>query len=216
MRTIKTILKWICYVLIIPLVYLVVSLILSWITVDGNVDSTPPDKTVFLSTNGVHLNIVLPMANIDSSLLSGIKHSETDQFLSFGWGDEEFYLNTPTWGDLTFITAFRAALLKSSTLMHVTRHRQERSDWVEIEVSDSELEKLNTYLVNGFHTDENGAKIRLENQGYSATDDFYKARGTYTLFKTCNTWVNTAFKNSGLKACLWTPFDFGLMNKYEP
>ncbi|REG87882.1 uncharacterized protein DUF2459 [Winogradskyella sediminis] len=58
-------------------------------------------------------------------------------------------------------------------------------------------------------------KIILENQGYSSIDDFYKAKGSYSCFKTCNSWVNSAFKESGLKSCLWTPFDFGLMNKYE-
>lgn len=74
---------------------------------------------------------------------------------------------------------------------------------------------MNAYLQNTFETDKNGMKIILENKGYSSTDDFYKSKGGYSCFKTCNSWVNTGFKESGLKSCLWTPFDFGLLNKYE-
>lgn len=61
----------------------------------------------------------------------------------------------------------------------------------------------------------NNQKIRLIGKGYSVLDDFYKAKGSYSLIKTCNTWVNSGFKYSGLRASLWTPFDFGLINQYQ-
>ena len=66
-----------------------------------------------------------------------------------------------------------------------------------------------------FKINENGMKIILDNKGYSTRDDFYKSEGSYSCFKTCNSWVNIGFKKSGLKSCYWTPFDFGLINKYE-
>jgi len=215
MKTIKKIFKWLLYFLSIPFAYLIVSLVLGSIPIGRDVGNIKVEKSIYLTTNGVHLNIVVPVDNVNPSLLAGIKHSDADRYLSFGWGDEKFYLQTPTWSDLTLNTALRAVFLKSSTLMHVTRYEQKRSDWIEIKVNTAELEKLNNYVQNAFQTDENGMKIRLQNEGYSPMDDFYKAKGNYTLFKTCNSWVNTGFKKSGLKACLWTPFDFALMNKYE-
>ena len=207
--------KWILYFLLIPIAYLIISLILSSITVGRTVSNESSEKVIYLNTNGVHLDIVIPIENIDSLVLSEIKHSRNEKYLSFGWGDENFYINTPTWGDLTFNNAFSAMFLKSSTLMHVTRYKHERSDWIEIKVTQSELQKLNSYLFNTFEIDENGLKIILENKGYSSIDDFYKSKGSYSCFKTCNSWVNIAFKESGLTSCVWTPFDFGLMNKYE-
>ena len=69
---------------------------------------------------------------------------------------------------------------------------------------------MRTFILN-----EKGEKILLKNKGYTSRDDFYKAKGSFSFYKTCNSWVNTGFKKSGLKACLWTPFDFGLMNKYR-
>lgn len=215
MKILKKILKWFFYFLLIPISYLIVSLILTSITIDREVVHQTSDKTIYLSTNGVHLDIVIPKKNLDSLLLSGIKRNQNDNYLSFGWGDENFYINTPTWGDLTFKNAFRAMFLKSTTLMHVTRYQKKRSGWKEIKVTDSELRKLSNYLLNTFETNEYGMKIILENKGYSFNDDFYKSKGSYSCFKTCNSWVNTGFKESGLKSCLWTPFDFGLMNKYE-
>jgi uncharacterized protein (TIGR02117 family) len=215
MKIVKKVIKWILYFLLIPFTYIIISLILSLITVDRKANSENLDKLIYLNTNGVHLDIVIPIKNLDSLVLSGIKHHRNEKYLSFGWGDKNFYINTPTWGDLTFSNAFKAMFLKSSTLMHVTRHKQKRSDWIEIKVNKSELQKLNSYLLNTFEVNENGMKIILENKGYSSTDDFYKSKGSYSCFKTCNSWVNTGFKESGLKSCFWTPFDFGLMNKYE-
>jgi uncharacterized protein (TIGR02117 family) len=215
MKWIKKGIKWIVYFLLIPITYLIISLLLTIITIDRATEDQIYDKTIYLSTNGVHLDILIPKENINSLLISGIKKEPSDNYFAFGWGDEDFYINTPTWGDLTFKNAFKAMFLKSSTLMHVTRYRYKRSDWVEIKISKSELDQLNEYIQNTFKTNEKGMKLILENKGYSQRDDFYKAKGSYSCFKTCNSWVNSGFKESGLKSCLWTPFDFGLLNKYE-
>lgn len=203
------------YILLIPVSYLLVSLVLSWITVDQINSASDLNQTIYLSTNGVHLDIVLPKNAIEDELLSGLKHTTSDRYLSFGWGDENFYLNTPTWGDLTIRNAFNAVFLNSTSLIHVTRYQSKRSDWVEVKIDDKKLQKLNNYILNTFKLNKDNQKIWLRNQGYTTVDDFYKAKGSYSFYKTCNSWVNTGFKQSGLKSCVWTPFDFGLLNKYD-
>lgn len=215
MKTLKKTGKWILFFLALPALYLIVSLLLTSVTIDRKMPNGVSDKSIFLSTNGVHLNIIIPKHNIDALLLSGIKHEKPDSYLSFGWGEEHFYLNTPTWKDVTFVNAFRALFLKSSTLIHVTRYTSKHPDWIEIKINETELNQLNSYILKSFETGEHGMKIRLGHQGYSLTDDFYKAKGNYSCFKTCNSWVNRGFKESGLKSCLWTPFDFGLLDKYD-
>ncbi len=215
MKLLTTIRKAFGYFLLVPAVYLLFALLLSAVTVNKKARNSNLDKSIYLTTNGVHLSIVLPVKNIDNQVLSGIKYTENDKYLSFGWGDKDFYLNTPTWGDLTFTNAFKALFLKSSTLMHVYRYKNRHPNWVAIKVNQHQLKQLNTYFLKSFKKDRNGKKIILENQGYTSTDNFYKANGAYSCLKTSNTWVNTAFKKVGLKACLWTPFDFGLMEKYE-
>lgn len=203
------------FVLAIPIIYLVVALILSSITVnsyDTEVDNT---ESIYLSTTGVHMNIVLEKRDLEKSLLEGLVHSPSDNYFSFGWGDEAFYLNTPTWSDLRLRTAFNALFLRGPSLIHLTRYRHVGSYWIEIKISKSELSKLNELILHSFSTDAKGDKIILEGKGYYSNDDFYKAKGNLSCFKTCNTWVNTIFKKSGLKCCVWTPFDFGLINIYS-
>lgn len=173
------------------------------------------NKELYLSSNGVHLAVVIQVNDMSNELLKGLKYRPDEEYFSFGWGDENFYLNTPSWDDLTFGSAFKALFLKGSTLIHLARYKQKRKSWVRINVTDTELSKLNQFISASFKRSRNGRKIILKNRGYSINDDFYKAVGRYSLFNTCNTWVNRAFKESGLKACYWTPFAFGLMNKYK-
>jgi len=78
------------------------------------------EKEIFVSSNGVHLDIILPLENIDSEFLRKLEIPSQTEYISFGWGDKQFYVNTPEWKDLTFKTAFTALFLKSESAMHVT------------------------------------------------------------------------------------------------
>lgn len=192
--------------------YLLTALALSHTTV--NTAAAPQQtKTVYLSTNGVHLDIILHREDISHSLRAGLVGD--GNYFAFGWGEENFYLNTPTWGDLTVENGFRALFLNSSSLMHVKRWDTPASDWVAVTLSNTQLQQLNQHLAASFQPDARGQKTHLPNAGHLPTSDFYKAKGSYTLFYTCNTWANDMFKRSGLKASYWTPFDMGLLNKYE-
>lgn len=215
MKLLLKISKWFLYVLLIPVSYVVISLILSTITVNKTELSQRHNEEIYLSSNGVHLAVIIQINNISNRLLKGLKHTPNEKYFSFGWGDENFYLNTPSWDDLTFGNAFKALFLKGSTLIHLTRYRQKRESWVKINVTVMELNKLNQFIAESFKKGVEGRKIIIMNKGYSTNDDFYLAVGRYSLFNTCNTWVNRVFKESGLKACYWTPFAFGLMNKYK-
>jgi len=194
--------------------YFIIALILTFITVN---DDPVPDRTgsIYLSTNGNHLYLVIKISGLSEEVLDGLEYDKDDDYLSFGWGDEYFYLNTPTWDDLTFKNAFTALFFITPTLIHVSGYDHRANDWISVQVSSAELEALNHYLADSFRLDSSGNKIIIENRLYSSDDRFYKANGSYTLFNTCNTWVNTAFKQSGLKACLWTPFEFGPRRIYE-
>lgn len=215
MKILRKILKWFIYFLLVPISYLIISLLLTFITINRTELIVDNKKEIYLSTNGVHLEIIIPVDDLDIELKEDIGFTPDEKLFSFGWGDENFYLNTPTWGDLTFRNAFIALFLRSSTLIHLTRYRQVKNSWTKVKISEFELKKLNQYISKSFKKDENGNKIIIANSGYSVNDDFYKANGNFSCFKTCNTWVNNAFKESDLKACLWTPFDFGLIHKYE-
>lgn len=199
----------------LPVAYLAVALLLSWTSVPARTDMGYPNKVVYLNPNGVHLDIVIPKSNLAPALIEGLSYAGADQYFGFGWGDEQFYLNTPHWRDLTLKTAFKALMVNSPTLVHLTRHHHKGRDWVAVPLSEQSLDLLNRYIAGAFAAGADGQKVLLPNRGYGARDDFYKATGSYTCFNTCNTWANRAFIKSGLRACRWTPFEFGLIGKYR-
>jgi len=215
MKVVKKIAKWIITIILIPIVYFLVALILTYIPVNNEKEFSENNKSIYLNSNGVHLNIIIPKDLLAVKLLDGLKYSKNDNYFSFGWGDKNFYLNTPTWNDLTFSNAFQALFFKSSTVIHLARYPGIKEDWVEIKVNQHQLDKINQYIYKTFYFDSLNKKILLDNKGYSYNDDFYEAMGSYSCFKTCNSWVNTGLKESDIRACLWTPFDFGLLNMYK-
>ena len=215
MKVFKKIVKWIIAIILIPVVYFLVSLILTLIPINNEEEYSEKNKSIYLNTNGVHLNIVIPKDQLDSKLLDGVRYFKNDNYFSFGWGDKKFYLNTPTWGELTFNNAYRALFLSSPTLIHLTRYSTINRDWVEIKVNQNQLNKINQYINKTFYFNSLNKKILLNNKGYSYNDDFYEALGSYSCFRTSNSWVNSGLKESDIKACLWTPYDFGLLNMHK-
>ena len=207
--------KILAFLIALPLLYIIISLVLTIIPVSEKESSQPKLNTIYLTTNGVHADLILPKNLINSDILEGQIMKPTDQYFAFGWGEENFYLNTPTWADLKFSVAFRAAFLESNTLIHVTRYRNAQKRWIAVQVTDEQLKNLNTYILKNL--DLSSGKIELV-QGATYTpdrDNFYRAHGNYTFYQTCNSWLNTGLKESGMKGSLWTPFDFGVLRWYE-
>jgi len=36
-------------------------------------------------------------------------------------------------------------------------------------------------------------------------------KGSFSCFKTCNTWTNQTLKKAEIKTAIWTPFDSGIL-----
>ncbi len=211
MKLFYKILRYIGYILILPVSYLVISIILSFITVNDKATNTQKNHTIYLSSNGVHLEIIIQKQDLIPAILEGQIYNDKAQYFSFGWGDKNFYVETPTWGDFTLLNGLEALFFVSPSLLHVTRHSKTKKHWVAIKVNKEQLIKINRYINNTFKLDQRNQKILLAGLGYKKNDDFYEAMGSYTCFNTCNSWVNSALKQSSIKSCLWTPYDFGLL-----
>lgn len=222
-KSLKIIFIAILAIVAIVILYVVAVLILSRISVNSNV--TKPDKgiEIYLLSNGVHTDIVLPVKSeiIDWSQKVEYQHTKakdtTAKYLAFGWGDKGFYLNTPTWADLKFSTAFNAACGLSTAAMHCTFYKRMREDedCKKIIISKEQYEQLTAFIQNSFQL-KNDKAIKIETDAvYGNNDIFYEAKGSFNLFYTCNTWTNCALKSAHLKASLWTVYDKGIMRHYE-
>lgn len=202
--------------LISPILFLVLYgisiFIISYIPVNG---SNGDDITIFVSSNGVHLDIVVPSKNEYYDWTNTFPQNHFNavdsnfKYLSFGWGNQAFYLETPEWSDLKVSTAFNAMFGLGNAAMHVTYFKDimENEQCIPIKINYENYSKLINYIKDYLIITNQKAEQIPNSQGYSYNDAFYKAGGSYNLFFTCNTWVNQALKKSGLRASLWTIFD---------
>lgn len=182
------------------------------------------EVNINLLSNGVHVDIVVPARHELKDWTLSFPYSRTRNTdttydcLAFGWGDKGFYLNTPTWDDLTFGTAFRAAFGLSTSAVHATycKNLEEGNDCVALRISEDQYQRLIVFIEKSLDTDSTGRPVWIPTDAaYGMHDAFYEAKGRYHLFHTCNTWTNNALKACGQKACWWTPFESGVMKRYR-
>ena len=179
--------------------------------------------TLFLVSNGTHVDVVMPLKNnifdwtqTVSPADSGSGGSGTE-YIGLGWGERNFYLNTPSWGDLTVPTALRALSGFNRTLIHATYYPSEPAEnenTVRFSASPEQYRRLAAALRDGFRL-QNGRAVAVAGAHYHSNDAFYEAEGRYHLFNTCNTWLNGKLTRSGMKGVVWTPFAGPLLDSYR-
>jgi len=209
--------------LIIIGLYFLFAEILSSVIVNKN-QSEPKEMAIYVSTNGFHTDIVMPIKTEVIDWSEKINFSDTiskdsnQNFVAVGWGNRDFFINIPSWAELKLSIAVRAALGIGPSAMHATFYRSVKEDEFcrKIEISKSQYIDLVNYIDSFFIKDllEDYINIPTPNT-FEYNDAFYEAKGRYTPFFTCNTWTNSALKNSGLRACLWTPFYSGIFKIFE-
>jgi len=208
----------------LPASYLLLALILGLIPVNRDFRPTPPVQggvTIYLRTNGIHADLVLPAAApfdwrlpfpLDSVIdRRRVAVPEALNWVAFGWGDRGFYVHTPTWRDLRFGTAAVALLGLGRGAMHVEYlARPQDYDVQRIDLQPQQYRSLVAALQAGFVRDANGRPHRIDAPGYLATDAFFEGTGRYTPWLTCNDWIRRALAVAGVRAPLWAPFDAAL------
>lgn len=218
------IIKALGIILGIVVLYIALGYFLPFIEVSAKDDGKKKEIPVYIYTNGVHTDIVMPVKNDLQDWSTKIpfgntKSKSTDyNYVGVGWGDKGFYLDTPTWADLKFSTAFKAAFWLSESAMHCTFYKtmKEGDDCKKIMISRDQYKKLVDFVDAKFDKDQNGNyNLIPTNAVYGNDDAFYDAHGKYSFLNTCNTWANNALKAADQKAAFWTPSDYGIFLHYK-
>lgn len=218
------ILKTLGIIVGIVVLYALLGYLLPFIEVSSKDDGQKKEIPIYIYTNGVHTDIVMPVKNDLQDWGTKIPFSNTRSkrtdcnYIGIGWGDKGFYLDTPTWADLKFSTAFKAAFWLSESAMHCTYYEKmkEGSDCKMMMISRKQYKDLVQFIEGKFDRDQNGNFVLIPtNAVYSDNDAFYDAKGKYSFLYTCNTWANDALKAAGQKAAFWTPSDLGIFQHYK-
>ena len=193
------ILKVIGFLLGAVFLYVILGLLIPYIPVRAEKTDDAKIIELYILTNGVHTDLVVPVKSkyIDwSSKLpfENTKGQKTDfDYISFGWGDKGFYLDTPTWAELKFSTAFKAAFWLSDSAMHCTYYKQMKvgDDCKKMMLTEKQYQQLIHFIDSKFDKDASGKYILIKTDAVYGNDDaFYDAKGSYNFTYTCNTWAN--------------------------
>ncbi len=167
----------------------------------------------YVVTNGVHTDLVFPVKN---KMMDWERYFPKTQFaavpadagyIAIGWGDRDFYLNTPEWKDLSIAAAAGALTGRHATLLHVTyASKADLGHAYKLTLTEQAYRALAEYVLASAKTQDQHF-IQVPYSGYSRQDSFYEATGSYSMFNTCNTWVGKGLLRAGVKVGRWTPFD---------
>ena len=206
--------------LAIPFLYFLAALILGTVPSNRNWQEPKEGVKIFVRTNGVHTWILVPKVAPEMDwrpLVPGGHLKDTGwgrgNYVALGYGNRTFYLETPTWGDLSMKNAFLAAFGQGRSLMHADHDRDPRvtQDTRPIVLRREEYRRLVEFARASFQYDSKGRTMPILGRGYGTSDMFYEAVGPYSAVYTCNSWTGAALRHAGVKTGVWTPLSQSIM-----
>lgn len=227
MTTLKTslryILRFLLGIIAFILLYLLFAFLLPYCKANSSFKNASDGIEIYVQSNGVHTDIVMPIKSEHINWNEVLPYSDfvnvnsNYNYVAIGWGDKGFFLDTPTWDDLTFSTAFKAAFGLGTTAMHVTykyKTPKINESCKKIIITKEQYKKLITAILEAFEL-KNEKPIWINHKGYTQQDCFYEAKGTYSMFYTCNVWTGQTLKAAGIKIGVWTPLESGIVGHME-
>lgn len=214
----KLLLRLLAAILALPMLYFVAALAGGLIPANAGWHEAGQGIRIFVRTNGVHTWLVVPRkaAGIDWTPLAPPEHIRDPRYagnyVAFGYGNRDFYLNTPTWSDLSLRTALAAAFGRGSSLIHAEHERDSVPDEYQkpITLTPVQYQALAAHIRDSFAL-QGGQSQPLIGRGYGPADVFYEARGAYNGYRTCNEWTGEALRAAGVRIGIWTPFSASIM-----
>jgi len=154
---------------------------------------------IYVVNHGWHTGFVVPRSGIQQAIPELKQRFGNAPYIEFGWGDDEFYQAE----EITSGVTLKAIFLPSDAVVHavaVTRKADKYFKHSEVEkfcLEDYEFNSLIEFISNSFYRDESGNILKL-NHGIYGDSQFYKAKGDFHIFNTCNKWTAKGLESAGM------------------
>ena len=151
-------------------------------------------KTVYVVHHGtLHTGLTVRRADIPPGLWPASSNYGRSKYIEVGWGDDDGYRKP-----LTAAIAAKALSGSKRTVLLTDAFRQEvREKYTDpkftvlaVDLSAAGFARLCQHVGETYALDEGGNPIPLGG-------GWFRARGTYSAFNTCNTWVARALQKAG-------------------
>lgn len=189
-------------------VYLVAGLMGAALVVNDGWNAPTDGIKIWVEDNGIHTDLVLPKRTAGGDW-SGLfsrrairdpRYGDYD-FVAVGWGERQFFVETPTWWDVRPNTVIAAAVGSDDTVLHVEHVARPIVDERvrRVVLTPAQYRRLTAFVWASLAAGEPAA-------GYTDYDAFYPAHGRYDALRTCNEWTGRALRYAGVRVGRWTPF----------
>lgn len=168
--------------------------------------------SVYLIGDIQHIDFLLPVNNglYDWRKFLNLEQIGRDpggdyRYLKFGWGDRDFYMNTPSLDRIQIPRLLRTLFKPGNpTAVHVNGYTEVPNEashnTVCIGLSRTEYLDLVAYLQRSFRH-QNADRIQ---DGFAEAAGFYEGSGTYSIAYTCNSWVADGLNEANITTPLWS------------
>ena len=156
---------------------------------------------IYLIKQYWHTAVVINKEDIDSTIFPEVNLFDDAGLIDFGWGDEEFYQHPGFDSGLAYKALFYAtpSTLRVEGIGIPEQNYFDLSEIVvEFTISKNQLDTLCLYINNTVWRDNDGENEILSTKGLGRII-FFKAKGEYHLFNTCNTWLAKGLKQAGIE-----------------
>ncbi len=154
--------------------------------------------TVYVIQEFWHTGIVFKIEDVDTGIWPEIEMYQDRNHIDVGWGDEKFYQAS---GIPVFLAA-RAMLWPTQSVMQIYAFNLPvesayggDSRILRVPMTEEQFERLTGYIAESYKHDDEGNPVT--STAYGETNHYFMATRKYHLFRTCNTWVARAFRESG-------------------
>jgi uncharacterized protein (TIGR02117 family) len=190
-------------------------------SIPANPGWRPPARgiRIYVETNGIHTDLIVPVnaAGVDWRDLIRPRDIADPRYaaydhLAIGWGERDFYLNTPHWSDVRPGIVLHAAFGSDRTLVHV-EHLPAPAPSPNVRpimLRPAEYRRLAGFIRASFVKTPPGYRPAFF-PGYDVFDAFYSGSGRYDALMTCNAWTGAALRAAGVRVGAWTPFSVTIM-----
>lgn len=151
-------------------------------------------RTVYVVHHGsLHTGLAVKRSDIPRGHWPANRDYSGARYIEVGWGDDDGYRKplTPGIAMKALMGSKRTVLLADGFSEAIrTRYEDPKFTVLAVDLSDAGLARLCDHIQATYAANQEGQPVRLG-------DGWYRARGTYSAFNTCNTWIALGLEKAG-------------------
>lgn len=165
---------------------------------ESSIEDDHRNSEFFVLTAGWHTGIVVRTKDVSPAEWPEVVNYLHHTYLDIGWGDERFYQAE---GSPTALAA-RAALIPTTSVIQIVPFSVHplslytgENYLKRVEATPQQFSALCRIISESFERDE--SRNLIVSRLNESSRNFFKAKGKYHIFNTCNTWVVRCLRDAG-------------------